>query len=189
MARTLVLFVRRADRAIDRSQCLLHSKAIVFAAGLHKGHVRLELFDLKKTNFLAAHEVTHSLRRADRTGVSHHCGTVALRQKPHQTTQLCAISPVSRGGADTVELHVCMLYGACCTVQTPLSCMALNLEGTRLATASEKAREPSREASSCRVALPAVDVLQLIPFKAHRMRITACCRMQPYGSSTAHKSR
>ena len=75
-------------------------------AGLHKGHVRLELFDLKKTNFLAAHEVTHSLRRADRTGVSHHCGTVALRQKPHQTTQLCAISPVSRGCADTVELHV-----------------------------------------------------------------------------------
>lgn len=53
------------------------NSTVLACPGLHKGHVRLELFDLKKTNFLAAHE-------------------------------------------------------------TPLSCMALNLEGTRLATASEK---------------------------------------------------
>jgi hypothetical protein len=96
-------------------------------------------------------ELPCGARGHSRTGVSHHCGTVALRQKPHQTTpQLCAISPVSRGCADTVELHVCMLYVACYTVQTPLSCMALNLEGTRLATASEKARLLGFLVPSCR---------------------------------------
>ena len=111
MARTLVLFVRRADRAIDRSQCLLHSKAIVFAAGLHKGHVRLELFDLKKTNFLAAHEVTHCGEL-----IALECLTIVAPlhfvRNPIRLRRNCVPSPLS---VAVVQAPLSCMF-ACCTL-------------------------------------------------------------------------
>lgn len=86
------------------------SQHIVLACpGVHRGHVRIDLYDIKKTNFIAAHETTLSAMALNADGTrlatSSEKGTLIRVFDTQNSPQTSQLLQELRRGADRAEIY------------------------------------------------------------------------------------